>query len=879
MSDQQIPRPEHPRPEFHRGTREGRDFVCLNGTWQFEFDDENVGEQEQWLARDLAGEILVPFAWESHMAWGDEALADNENYFSTNGFMEPENVSLDNYKQAERHETGWYRRTFKVPRRWKGERVWLRFEAVDYFVRAWVNGECICDTESGYTPLEADITDALDLSGENTLVVRVHDPNDHGTQPCGKQWGWYARTSGIWQTVWLEPRPEVHIEKVRFEADNTTGEALCSITLSAPAPEGVALRLAVRMPDGSTFYNTWGPDAGSAGLHETKITVEDPRLWSPDDPFLYHSSVELVQDSMTHDIVNTYFAFREVTIQNLPDKAHQYIHLNGRPIYLLGALDQSFNPWGAYTFRSDDEVRADVEWAKKLGFNFLRIHIKAEEPRFYYWADRLGLLIMSDLPNTGFQDEAGLARARWERTFREVVERDEMHPSIFSWCLFNETWGLGGNDFKQDTDMQAWVEEMYGLAKTLDPTRVIEDNSPCLYDHVKTDLNSWHFYLNDYAKAKAHVQNVVDETKPGSGFNYCPGRTQGREPLINSEYGGISAGMGDMDISWCFHYLTNEMRLHEKIGGYIYTELQDIEWERNGLLNYDRTPKQLGYDPTLVNSLDYIALDAPPCQTVEPGQKLEIPAYASHFSDYVGDSAELSWRLELTDHVGATEEVRLSPGQRVGFPRWAVAPVDPIVVIMPDAPGLATLRVYLKGTDGETLAENWMHFHVTGELPAELTPISVSAFGGETHDVDGVSEAAWVEGAGALSAEIDVPDDAKSARFVAELSSFRPGKGKQTDDDTWPSRVNVSAGEVDLSSIDLDDHPADGRGVLSHHYGFAGRYGWVVAVDVTPEALDALRGGAKLTLSVDDQQPGGLTIYGSRAGRCPSGPFLIVERG
>ena len=229
MSDQQIPRPEHPRPEFHRGTREGRDFVCLNGTWQFEFDDENVGEQEQWLARDLAGEILVPFAWESHMAWGDEALADNENYFSTNGFMEPENVSLDNYKQAERHETGWYRRTFKVPRRWKGERVWLRFEAVDYFVRAWVNGECICDTESGYTPLEADITDALDLSGENTLVVRVHDPNDHGTQPCGKQWGWYARTSGIWQTVWLEPRPEVHIEKVRFEADNTTGEALCSI--------------------------------------------------------------------------------------------------------------------------------------------------------------------------------------------------------------------------------------------------------------------------------------------------------------------------------------------------------------------------------------------------------------------------------------------------------------------------------------------------------------------------------------------------------------------------------------------------------------------------------------------------------------------------
>lgn len=885
MADQDIPRREHPRPEFHRGTREGRDFVNLNGWWSFEFDPDDVGENEGWQepgGRELAGEILVPFGWESHMAWGDEGLADNEDYFSKKAFLDPDSVSLENCRKAPRHETGWYSRTFKVPRRWREERVWLRIEAVDYFIKIWVNGALVCDTESGYTPIAVDVTDHIDPKSENTLTIRVDDPNDHGDQPVGKQWGWYARTSGIWQTVWLEPRPATFIESVKFETDIESGEAVCKVTLSDAAPEGAGLRLAVQMPDGATAYNTWGPEDGD-GPHCTTLRAEEPRLWCPDDPYLYHCTIELLDGTETSDLVYTYFAFREVTIQPLPGKATQYLHLNGRPLYLLGALDQSFNPWGVYTFRSDDEVRADVRLAKELGFNFLRIHIKAEEPRFHYWADHHGLLVMADMPNVGYESKSELGRQRWERTARAIVERDAGHPSIISWCLFNETWGLGGHGFKEDRETQEWVESMYRLAEQLDPTRPIEDNSPCLYDHVKTDINSWHFYLNDYAKAKAHIANVVEQTKPGSEFNYCPGWKQGDEPLINSEYGGISARMGDLDVSWCFRFLTNELRLHEKIGGYVYTELQDIEWERNGLLNYDRTRKELGYDPRDMNSLDFIALDAPPCVVVEPGERVEIPVRLSHFSDYAGDTAKLTWRMELTDHTAATEVVRSSDPLRLDFPRWAVTPAEAMAVIMPPRPGLVTVHFHLTGSEGENLAHNWLHFHVVGGLPQDVMPIPVSTFegnGAESSFVDGEVEAVWVEGGGALSTTVDVPDGVTSARLLAELSACRPGGGgKQTDDDKWPSRVTVSVGGMELETIDLADHPADGRGVLSHHYGFEGRYGWLVPVDLPGKALDKLRTGEKLRISAEGNLAGGLCVYGAKAGRVPAGPRLLLERG
>ncbi|MBM3471685.1 MAG: hypothetical protein FJX75_00250 [Armatimonadetes bacterium] len=958
MSHQSIPRPEHPRPDWQRGSREGRDWINLNGVWEFDFDPEGVGWAEGWHVPpgrqvpggvfmlpggfDPAGvgrsegwdgghvyskRIVVPFGWESHLAWGGGERASNEDYFSPQAFIEPEKVSLENYREARRHETGWYHRTFEVPAHWQNERVYLCCGAIDYFAQVWVNGALVVAALSGYMPFEADITEHVQFGEENHVVIRAHDPNDHEQQPVGKQSRWYARTSGIWQTVWLEPRSAVHLASARFDADIETGEVTCSIRLNRPPEGDLGLRLALSMPQGGTAYNTWGakavagamngaptqsgamnraPTDGSGaeameageGPHTTRLIVHEPRLWSPDDPYLYQVDLELLDGSATVDLVSTYFAFREVAIKPLPGKTTQYIYLNGRPVYLLGALDQSFNPWGVYTFPSDEAIRRDIELAREAGFNFLRIHIKAEDPRFLYWADRLGMLLMADLPNVGYEAaDSALARSRWVTNMVLQIRRDRHHPSIVAWCLFNETWGLGGNAYKELPERQEWVRSKVEIARDLDPTRPIEDNSACLYDHVETDINSWHFYLNDYAAAKAHIAEVVEKTYPGSGFNYCPGFTQNREPLLNSEYGGISARMGDLDVSWCFHFLTNELRLHEKICGYVYTELQDIEWERNGVYNYDRTPKEFGYDIRELNRPDFLALDAPPCQVVRPGEEVVVPAVSSHFGPFVGDHATLGWKLELLDHTGRIEEFTGST-RRVPFPRFAVTPAGKLAVRMPDCPGLATLHAWLQTADGDPIARNWVHFHVADEgvHPEGIAPVSLASFTGEgmqCFEVEGVREAVWVEGAGVLSAKLGTGtifrDNAPrkmvpvpSFALVAELSSCRPGGGgKQTDAETWPSRVRVSLAGVELGLVDLPDHPADSRGVLSHHYGFAGRYGELVTLRVPAErvgeALDALRGGAELRFEVDTDLPGGLSVYGSRSGRYPTGPYLLFR--
>ena len=228
---------------------------------------------------------------------------------------------------------------------------------------------------------------------------------------------------------------------------------------------------------------------------------------------------------------------------------------------------------------------------------------------------------------------------------RETIARDYNHPSIITWVAFNETWGLGHPEaYKTDRDTQQWVSSMVDVIRKLDPSRLVEDNSPCYYDHIaNTDLNSWHFYIDDPAKAREHIAEVVAKTEPGSSFNYCPGEVQTTAPLINSEYGGVSAGGGDRDVSWSFRDLTTQLRRHSKIQGYVYTELADIEWEHNGFVDYDRTPKEFGYEAFVpgmtvseLQGADFIGYDAPPAIVARPGETITVPLFVSHFSDRKG---------------------------------------------------------------------------------------------------------------------------------------------------------------------------------------------------------------------------------------------------
>lgn len=896
-----TPRPEYPRPDFQRGTSEGIDWICLNGTWEFAFDPDDIGEQDQWYSPESTDDspwtlqIQVPYPWESLAAWGEEEQASNENYLSKNAYLNPEGVTcggLDregNYRGEPRHTIGWYRKVVSVPENWGDKRVILNFGAVDWEATVWVNGNQIGTHENGYLPFEFDITDALTPGESTVIVVRAYDAQDHGEQLAGKQIGWYVRTSGIWQTVYLEPRNATHITQCHITPNIDNATATFSVNIDGDAENtGLSLRWHCDELDGSVQVSS----------NDTQFTVSIPpaqlRLWNIDTPNLYDVTLELVADGTVVDRIFTYFGMRKVSIAKAPGGDYQYIYLNNRPIYLLGALNQSFSPEGVYTFLTDEAIRRDVERAKEFGFNFLRLHIKVDEPRLYYWADKLGLLFMCDIPNFGTYTEK--AQARFEQTLRGNIARDYNHPSIISWCNFNETWGLGGNEYKEMKDRQEWVREMYHLAKSLDTTRLIEDNSPCLYDHVETDINSWHFYINDYDRAKEHIANVVAETYPGSAFNYAGGNVQSDAPLINSEYGGISAGAGDKDISWCFKYLTNELRLHPKICGYIYTELQDIEWEHNGFMNYDRSVKEFGYDYLDINTLDFIAIDYPPGTTVAPGDQIKADIYASHFSHKTITGTTLHWQLDTMSATGHTTRGNVSGKVEIPFPQYQVQHVHQLELRIPDVhPAVGTLYVWVTDHSGTVVARNFINFEhfVASNASVESNGSGLISL---NYAPGNASESSWNEpttseqlfsaiGSGYVEYEVSLPEglnaaDVAEIELIFEASSCYGG-ARQTEPEKHPSDVTLSVNGVEIDTICIPDCPADARGVLSYIHGEPGLYGYLHNIKIDPSLI--LNGKAdtltvRYEVKADAEAKGGFALYGARMGRYPTGPHLLIRR-
>ena len=901
-----TPRPEYPRPDFQRGTSEGIDWICLNGAWEFAFDPDDIGEENQWYSSESTDaspwtlQIQVPYPWESLAAWGNEEQADNANYLSKDAYLTPEEITcggLDregNYRGEPRHTIGWYRKAVSVPENWDGRRVILNFGAVDWEATVWVNGNQIGTHENGYLPFEFDITDALTPGESTVIVVRAYDAQDHGEQLAGKQIGWYTRTSGIWQTVYLEPRSETHIAQCHITPDIDNATATFAVNV-----EGVC--------NSDTLTLRWHCDElnGSVQVssNDTQFTVNIPpaqlRLWDVDTPNLYDVTLELVAEGTVIDRIFTYFGMRKVSIAKAPGGDYQYIYLNNRPVYLLGALNQSFTPEGVYTFLTDEAIRRDVERAKEFGFNFLRLHIKVDEPRLYYWADKLGLLFMCDIPNFGTYTEK--AQERFEQTLRGNIARDYNHPSIISWCDFNETWGLGGNEFKEMTDRQEWVREMYHLTKSLDTTRLIEDNSPCLYDHVETDINSWHFYINDYDRAKEHIANVVAETYPGSAFNYAGGNVQSDAPLINSEYGGISAGAGDKDISWCFKYLTNELRLHPKICGYIYTELQDIEWEHNGFMNYDRSVKEFGYDYLDINTLDFIGIDYPPGTTVAPGDEIKADIYASHFSHKTITGTTLHWQLDTMSATGHVTRGNVSGNIEIPFPQYQVQHVHHLELRIPDVhPAVGTLHVWVTDHSGTVVARNFINFE---HFVASTASVESNGSGliNLNYAPGNVSESSWDEpttseqlfsavGSGYVEYKVPLPEsrgwvtqplrDVADIALIFEASSCYGG-ARQTEPEKYPSDVTISVNGAEIDTIRIPDCPADARGVLSYIHGEPGIYGYLYNVKVDPSLIlngktDTLT--VRYEVKADAEVKGGFALYGARRGRYPTGPHLLIQK-
>ncbi|MGD9498218.1 MAG: glycoside hydrolase family 2 protein [Armatimonadota bacterium] len=891
-----VPRPEHPRPDYHRGLRHTVDWLNLNGHWEFEFDPDGSGIEEGWHEPDggpFSRLICVPFPWESHLAWGTQDEAGNESWFSPQAWLEPESVGKHNYREAPRHTVGWYRRRFTCPAGWGERRVFLNVGAADWELRAWVNGIEVGAQESGYLPISFDITDALSAA-ENTLVIRVHDPEDHSQQPVGKQVpSWYTRTSGIWQTVWLEPRSAAHLTEVHVQPSLARRRAQVAICAAVPERTGkLGAEIQIRTAAGSTVACVGPLPVDERGEARLEAAISAPIPWTPDAPHLYRLEARLLEGDRVVDIVHTQFGMRDVDCGPLGPGGPVWIRLNGEPVYLRGALDQSFHPQGVYTHPSNAAIRRDLMLARQAGLNFLRLHIKTPDPRYCYWADRVGVLLMCDIPNFGYDGYSDLARQRWERNAWGQIRRDFNHPSIIAWCLFNESWGLGGREYAQSCERQQWVRECYQRAKQLDPTRLVEDNSACLYDHVATDINSWHFYINDYERAREHIAHVVEETYPGSPFNFVGGNRQGEQPLLNSEYGGISARMGDLDVSWCLLFLTNELRKHEKICGYVYTELTDIEWECNGLWNYDRTPKQFGYDPALILGELFVGLDCAPGQSVAPGQAVRIPVFLRPALRAAELAPHVRWWASFTDGLGR-ERVIVRPRAL----NEIAGDGGEIALTVPDQRGLVRLQAELSDGHGGLAAMNLRFLEVVednansgsydlgvlrlaaGEGEARFDgPIERGQVGGRVHLLAG-------QGDGEVSYVFALPEgiDASAVASVtvsAELSSAREGT-PQTDDDRWPSRVRIFVAEHEAARVRLPDQPADTRGALSHMHGFAGRYGELVRASVSGEAARAaVEGGAvrvRLVAEAASAEGGGLTVYSSRAGRYPCDVTLTVR--
>ncbi|MFC5651821.1 glycoside hydrolase family 2 protein [Paenibacillus solisilvae] len=569
-----IPRPEYPRPQLVRSQ-----WQNLNGEWEFEIDHGKSGKARDYHnpKHELNQRILVPFCPESKLSG-----IENKDFMAA----------------------VWYRRSFTIPESWKQGRVLLHFGAVDYETEVWINGTSVGKHRGGYSSFSFDISDQI-TDGEQVVTVYAEDDVRSGLQPRGKQSAQfhshgcdYTRTTGIWQTVWLESVPATYLSSVRITPDYANGYIHLEASIAGDA-NGYVLEAETSFAgqDTGRLQVTAGTSAVKASL-----ALSDIHLWEPGNGRLYDLKLRLVNASKgIADEVSSYFGLRSV---QLDGKA---VRINGKSVFQRLVLDQGFYPDGIYTAPSDEALRNDIEISLGLGFNGARLHEKIFEPRFLYWADRLGYLVWGEHANWGLNITSPKGLAQFLPEWMEAVERDYNHPSIIGWCPFNETWDFDGQ--KQDNDV---LRIVYQVTKAVDPTRPVIDTSGNF--HVVTDIFDVHDYDQNPESFKARYEPMKSG---GAVFESFPNRQRyGGQPYFVSEYGGIwwnpeqadskSWGYGDRPTSedaFITRYkgLTDVLLDHPLMFGFCYTQLYDVEQEVNGLYTYDRKPK---FEPGIIHAIN-----------------------------------------------------------------------------------------------------------------------------------------------------------------------------------------------------------------------------------------------------------------------------------
>ncbi|MCG1021516.1 glycoside hydrolase family 2 protein [Sutcliffiella horikoshii] len=565
-----IPRSEYPRPQFIR-----KNWENLNGQWQFDYDDANKGLLEKWyLQKKFTKEITVPFSYQSE---------------------------LSGIHETDFHDLVWYKRSFDIPKEWEQKRLILHFGAVDYRASVWVNGKYIGSHEGGHVPFQLEVTEAVD-AGKNELVVRVEDVTQDLDQPRGKQYWkeksegiFYTRTTGIWQTVWLEMVESSYIEKVKMTPDIDKDEIMMEYVVNGGS-DSQFLDIEISF-EGNLVASESLKLINNKGLRSIFLNDfhvhDEGRLWSPEHPNLYDVVFRLKDDRTVLDEVSSYFGMRKVSVEN------GKVMLNNRPYYMKLILDQGYFPDGLLTPPSDDAIRKDVELTKEMGFTGARKHQKIEDPRYLYWTDKLGLLVWGEMANSYTYTEDAVRRITDE--WQKAIERDYNHPSIVAWVPINESWGVP--KLLADKRQQDHTLAMYYLTKSLDSTRLVISNDG--WEHTKSDICTIHDYESnkDVLKERYSTVEKIMEATPGSRLIYVPGHHYDGVPIQVSEFGGIaykksewegwgySGASDDQDFANRYYDVVSALLESPLVQGFCYTQLTDVEQEINGLLTYDRKPK------------------------------------------------------------------------------------------------------------------------------------------------------------------------------------------------------------------------------------------------------------------------------------------------
>lgn len=555
--------PEYPRPQMVR-----TDWTNLNGLWSYAIRPAEEGEPAEW-----DGEILVPFAVESALSGVKKAVQPNERL--------------------------WYRRTFAAPELSDGGRLLLHFGAVDWKCTVSVNGKKVGEHAGGYDPFTFDITAALHKDGqENVLVVAVSDPTDTDGQPRGKQvleahGIWYTAVTGIWQTVWLEAVPRQHVTSLRIVPDIDRKR----VFITARTSGGTALRATAAI--GGKVAGEIGGKPGET----LQLPIADMQLWSPEKPQLYDLNVELLDGDKVVDSVNSYFGMRKIEVKK-DEQGINRLWLNDEVVFQYGPLDQGWWPDGLYTAPTDEALKFDIDMTKRLGFNMARKHVKVEPARWYYWCDKLGLLVWQDMPS-GDLDKSEDTRAQFRKEWQAVIDALFSHPSIVMWVPFNEGWG------QHDT------EEMAEWTKKYDPSRLVNEASGW-HDKGSGDVSDMHNYpgpgMRDPEPERASVLGEFGGLgMPVRGHTWQDEKNWGYVSYDNKE-----------ELSDAYVDLLTAMRplIGRGLSAAVYTQTTDVEIEVNGLLTYDRAIVKMD-EPRIVAAAEKLYLPPPEVHVLLPTSEQE----------------------------------------------------------------------------------------------------------------------------------------------------------------------------------------------------------------------------------------------------------------